>query len=365
MFDRESRPSKAPSPNPNRASQGPEKAPSPNPLWFQLSAGALSRMPAAREEFEHEEEAHGAPPRPADPGARHEGSTAPPAVHSTLQSPGTPLDAATRRMFEPAFEQDFSDVRVHDDNQADTSTKSVAATAFTVGSHIAFRRGAFSPTTTAGRSLLAHELAHVVQRDGALPRAAGTGLDVAPANDPSEREADRMARAAVSRFGGAPGGLLSTALSPHASVSVSAPASAGVVRRQPDEAAPAQQPGTAVPLSTRLAGGTLTVPQGRGGSTGSARSSEFFIPADTTVNISANASYLSPSENRSDWSVTLFRSTMFGADEQVGARETRRVGDPVNVSRHVPGAWTSDYFLLFRNASNYEAISVSFSVVIP
>lgn len=40
---------------------------------------------------------------------------------------------------------------------------SVAADAFTTGSHIFFRTGRYQPGTTSGNSLLAHELAHVVQ----------------------------------------------------------------------------------------------------------------------------------------------------------------------------------------------------------
>jgi uncharacterized protein DUF4157 len=62
---------------------------------------------------------------------------------------------------------DFGDVRVHTDARAAESARAVAATAYTLGQHIVFGAGAFTPETAAGRTLLAHELTHVVQQRGA------------------------------------------------------------------------------------------------------------------------------------------------------------------------------------------------------
>lgn len=76
---------------------------------------------------------------------------------------GRPLDAAARAFFEPRFGRDLREVRVHDDRTADTQARQLGARAFAVGSDIAFRRGEYDPATEAGRRLLAHELAHVVQ----------------------------------------------------------------------------------------------------------------------------------------------------------------------------------------------------------
>ena len=91
------------------------------------------------------------------------GSAAPDSVHQVLRGSGAPLDAGTRAFFEPRFGRDFSNVRVHADTQAAESAQQVGARAYTVGNRIAFGAGEWSPATQAGRTLLAHELAHVVQ----------------------------------------------------------------------------------------------------------------------------------------------------------------------------------------------------------
>ena len=84
-------------------------------------------------------------------------------VSDVLRSPGHPLDAATRAFFEPRFGRDFSSVRVHTGPAAASSARSINANAYTLGPDIVFASGHYSPDTTSGRSLLAHELAHVVQ----------------------------------------------------------------------------------------------------------------------------------------------------------------------------------------------------------
>lgn len=80
---------------------------------------------------------------------------------------GRQLEPDVRAFFEPRFGQDFGDVRVHADSQSDASARSVDALAFTVGRHVAFRAGHYSPWTQTGRRLLGHELAHVVQQGSA------------------------------------------------------------------------------------------------------------------------------------------------------------------------------------------------------
>jgi hypothetical protein len=95
---------------------------------------------------------------------------APAAVHDVLNSPGRALDAATRAFFEPRFGADFSTVRVHDDGRAADSANKVDALAYTVGHHIVFARNRLAPAAAAGRRLIAHELAHVVQQSGTSAR---------------------------------------------------------------------------------------------------------------------------------------------------------------------------------------------------
>lgn len=94
------------------------------------------------------------------------GTSAPPAVHGALNSPGRPLDAGARAFFEPRFGHDFGDVRVHTDGPSAASAGEINAQAYTVGRDIVFRSSEYSPGTAAGRRLLAHELTHVVQQRG-------------------------------------------------------------------------------------------------------------------------------------------------------------------------------------------------------
>jgi hypothetical protein len=89
----------------------------------------------------------------------------PAVLGEVLSRPGRPLDAGTRSFFEPRFGHDFGKVRVHTDTQAAESARSVNAVAYAVGSDVVFDSGQYAPQTDAGRRLLAHELAHVLQQD--------------------------------------------------------------------------------------------------------------------------------------------------------------------------------------------------------
>jgi hypothetical protein len=89
-----------------------------------------------------------------------------PIVHEVLRSPGQPLDSATRSFMEPHFGHDFSQVRVHTDSRAAESARAVNVVAYTVGRDVVFGAGRYSPMTTAGQRLLAHELTHFVQQCG-------------------------------------------------------------------------------------------------------------------------------------------------------------------------------------------------------
>lgn len=165
----------------------------------------------------------------------------PPIVHEVLRSPGQPLDSATRTFMEPRFGHDFSQARVHTDParatvvqlpmsqpgdrfeqeadrlanevtrapglgvtrkgqgtaydfsrvrlhisaQAEESARALDASAYTVGRDVVFGASAYRPNTPAGRELLAHELAHVVQQSTngfspLLQRREEPGAPVAP-----------------------------------------------------------------------------------------------------------------------------------------------------------------------------------------
>lgn len=84
----------------------------------------------------------------------------------SVRSGGRPLPNPVRSFFEPRMGQDFSNVRIHTDSQADEATRMVGAEAFTVGQDVVFRSGAYRLGTEEGKRLLAHELTHVVQQTG-------------------------------------------------------------------------------------------------------------------------------------------------------------------------------------------------------
>jgi Domain of unknown function (DUF4157)/D-alanyl-D-alanine carboxypeptidase len=119
---------------------------------------------------------------------------APPSVFDVLRSTGEPLDADTRRWFEPRLGMDLGHVQVHHDTPQATSTaREVRASAYTVGQHIVFADGKYAPSSPTGREVLAHELSHVAQqRDDALPSGP---LRVSRPSDPDEVTAHETAHA--------------------------------------------------------------------------------------------------------------------------------------------------------------------------
>lgn len=78
---------------------------------------------------------------------------------------GQPLQDDVKGYMEPRFGTDFSGVKVHTDASAVQLSRDLNAQAFTHGSDIYFNEGKFSPGTTEGKHLLAHELTHVVQQN--------------------------------------------------------------------------------------------------------------------------------------------------------------------------------------------------------
>jgi hypothetical protein len=116
-------------------------------------------------------------------------AAAPPIVHDVLRSPGQPLDAATRAFMEPRFEHDFSKVRIYADERAANAAASIDARAFTSNQSVVFGAGQYAPQTTAGRLLLSHELAHVVQQQGGVHLQT----EIGETGDPYEMHADALA----------------------------------------------------------------------------------------------------------------------------------------------------------------------------
>lgn len=124
-------------------------------------------------------------------------------ITSVLESPGRPLDSDARSFMEARFGHDFSRVRVHTDGRAAESARNLNSLAYTLGQHVVFNTGQYSPTTNRGRVLLAHELTHVLQQQDSSgqpqPRLAiGSSMDIA------EQQADQTAEAVVFGIGEVP-----------------------------------------------------------------------------------------------------------------------------------------------------------------
>lgn len=107
---------------------------------------------------------------------------------------GRALSPDVRSDMEERFGADFHGVRIHDDPRAADAATAMSAKAFTIGTEI-FASRSLSTDTTAGRKLLTHELAHVVQQ-----RRGGPAPDIDP-ESALERSADAASEAATSGAG--------------------------------------------------------------------------------------------------------------------------------------------------------------------
>jgi len=112
-------------------------------------------------------------------------------VRSGLNSSSQSLDAQTRTFMEAPFGYDFSGVTVHTDPMAAASAQAIHANAYAVGQDIVFGEGKYSPGSSEGKQLIAHELTHVVQQ----PEVASTSEEFNVTNpwDQSEQDAEQVA----------------------------------------------------------------------------------------------------------------------------------------------------------------------------
>ncbi len=118
-------------------------------------------------------------------------------IRRAVQS-GSKLPSATSAEMGHGFGADFSGVRIHTDSNADTLNRSMGARAFTVDNDVFFASGEFQPSTSSGKHLLAHELAHTLQsRPAAVSRivrrapddgAAGAAPEGAGPNGEEEKQ---------------------------------------------------------------------------------------------------------------------------------------------------------------------------------
>jgi hypothetical protein len=116
-----------------------------------------------------------------------------PAAPALNGSAGHPLDSGTRASMEPLVGQDLSQVRVHTDGQAGQAAQNLNANAFTTGQDIYFAPGQYSPSSTTGLGLVAHELTHVAQQ------SQGTvSPGISQPGDAHELQAEAVQRAVTS-----------------------------------------------------------------------------------------------------------------------------------------------------------------------
>jgi hypothetical protein len=102
-------------------------------------------------------------PAPGEASPRSRPTDAPDGLLRHLGA-GRPMDAPTRAFFEPRFDRELGDIRIHAGPGASAAASSVQAKAFTLGSDIVFGAGYGGARTDIGDRLLAHEITHVIQQ---------------------------------------------------------------------------------------------------------------------------------------------------------------------------------------------------------
>ena len=125
---------------------------------------ALSPLNIQRK-CEHCEEEEKQLQRKEKPGIKHSDTST--ILHDALGSQGDVMDRSTRSFMEKRLGYDFKNVKIHTGTIAAKSAQAVNALAYTSGNNIVFNEGQYSPGTENGKKLLAHELTHVVQQQGA------------------------------------------------------------------------------------------------------------------------------------------------------------------------------------------------------
>ncbi len=92
-------------------------------------------------------------------------TSAPSSVMQNLVSAGgQALQTDTKHFMESRLGVNLENIRIHNDARAHEAAASIQAQAFTHRNKIVFGAGQYQPTTTNGKKLIAHELAHTIQQ---------------------------------------------------------------------------------------------------------------------------------------------------------------------------------------------------------
>jgi hypothetical protein len=119
-------------------------------------------------------------------------------LHGCLDPSGAaPLAPSIRHFMEGRFRAGFGDVRIHTGPAAAALCGALRARALTWGRDIAFGAGQYDPVGEAGRRLLAHELAHVLQQRLAVRPGPSPAVPVGGPHDDCEGEADQLVEQAL------------------------------------------------------------------------------------------------------------------------------------------------------------------------
>jgi Domain of unknown function (DUF4157) len=148
------------------------------------------RVSHPSDQHEHEADRFGEASKATAPAtqARAPWATGRPQPAAGNAGSGSALPATMRADFGARLGHSLVNVRVHHDAEADLATRSLAASAFTVGNDIYFRAGRYAPQTEEGRHLLGHELLHVRQQQTAglrVDRKVFTPAELEDMNPPS------------------------------------------------------------------------------------------------------------------------------------------------------------------------------------
>jgi uncharacterized protein YbaA (DUF1428 family) len=116
-------------------------------------------------------------------------------IESAQASPSHGLPGDLKSELEESLGTDLSGVRVHTGSSSAQAASAISASAYTLGSDVHFGDNRYQPETSGGRSLIAHEVAHVVQSGGHEP---GSELALSSPGDAHEVEAHAFGHAFAS-----------------------------------------------------------------------------------------------------------------------------------------------------------------------
>jgi hypothetical protein len=158
------------------------------PLRMAAGATSAQRPPAPAEALgpRHAGPGH----RLADIAATVPGDAPASAGHLLPHGHGQPIAGPQRASFTALLGAPIPDVRIHRGPEGWPLADALGVRAFTVGTDIVLGRGV-DEGSTAGRRLVAHELAHAIQQAGAPGRSGP--IPLAAPGDPLEHEAHRAA----------------------------------------------------------------------------------------------------------------------------------------------------------------------------